>query len=39
MRFPESPYIGQENDALRIKGTRVGIEAIVAAFQLPGEDR
>jgi len=33
MRFPESPYIEQEDGALRIKGTRVGIEPIVAAFQ------
>lgn len=33
MRFPESQYIEQEDDALRIKGTRVGIEPIVAAFQ------
>jgi uncharacterized protein (DUF433 family) len=34
MRFPESPYL-EENEcgALRIKGTRVGIEPIVAAFQ------
>ena len=33
MRFPESPYIEQEDAAPRIKGTRVGIEPIVAAFQ------
>ena len=33
MRFPESPYFDEEDGALRIKGTRVGIEPIVAAFQ------
>ena len=33
MRFPESPYIEQDDAALRIKGTRVGIEPIVVAFQ------
>jgi uncharacterized protein (DUF433 family) len=34
MKFPESPYLSQEEeDALRIRGTRVGIEPIVASFQ------
>jgi uncharacterized protein (DUF433 family) len=33
MRFPESPYLDQEDGALRIKGTRVGIEPIVVGFQ------
>lgn len=33
MRFPKSHYIDQEDGALRIKGTRVGLEPIVAHFQ------
>jgi uncharacterized protein (DUF433 family) len=34
MRFPESPYLDEnEYGALRIKGTRVGIEPIVVRFQ------
>lgn len=33
MRFPESPYISQEDGALRIAGTRVGFSSIVAGFQ------
>jgi uncharacterized protein (DUF433 family) len=33
MTFPESPYLAQEDGALRIKGTRVGLEPIVAGFQ------
>ena len=31
-RFPESPYLDEEDGALRIKGTRVGIETIVSNF-------
>jgi uncharacterized protein (DUF433 family) len=33
MRFPNSPYLAEEDGALRIKGTRVGLEPIVAGFQ------
>jgi uncharacterized protein (DUF433 family) len=33
MRFPESPYISQEDGALRIADTRVSLEPIVAGFQ------
>ena len=33
MRFPESAYISQEDGALRIAGTRVGLSSIVAGFQ------
>ncbi|MBV8842876.1 MAG: DUF433 domain-containing protein [Bryobacterales bacterium] len=33
MRFPESPYIDQENGVLRIAGTRVGLDSVVAHFQ------
>jgi uncharacterized protein (DUF433 family) len=33
MKFPESPYLDEEEGALRIKGTRVGIEPIVVHFQ------
>jgi uncharacterized protein (DUF433 family) len=33
MRFPESPYISQEDGALRIAGTRVGLSSIIAGFQ------
>ena len=33
MRFPESPYIDQEDGALRIGGTRVGLSSVVAHFQ------
>ena len=33
MRFPESAYINQEDGALRVAGTRVGLSSIVAGFQ------
>jgi uncharacterized protein (DUF433 family) len=34
MKFPESPYLDEnEFQALRVKGTRVGIESIVVRFQ------
>jgi uncharacterized protein (DUF433 family) len=33
MAFPVSPYIDQEDGALRIAGTRVGLSSIVAGFQ------
>lgn len=33
MRFPESPYIDQKEGALRIAGTRVGLEPIVVRFR------
>jgi len=33
MAFPVSPYIDQEDGALRIAGTRVGLSCIVAHFQ------
>src|SRR6266542_1444711 len=33
MRFPESPYIDQEDGALRIAGTRVGLDTIAVYFQ------
>lgn len=33
MRFPESRYIDEEDGALRIAGTRVGLEPIVAHLQ------
>jgi uncharacterized protein (DUF433 family) len=33
MRFAASPYISEEDGALRIAGTRVGLEPIVAHFQ------
>ena len=33
MTFPVSPYIDQEDGALRIAGTRVGLSSIVAGFQ------
>ena len=33
MRFPESPYLDEQDGALRVKGTRVGIEPIVAGYQ------
>jgi uncharacterized protein (DUF433 family) len=33
MRFPESAYINQEDGALRIAGTRVGLSSVVAHFQ------
>ena len=33
MRFPESPYMSQEDGALRIAGTRVGLDTIVDYFQ------
>src|SRR6476661_1637034 len=32
MSFPESPYLDEDDGALRIKGTRVGIEPIVSSF-------
>jgi uncharacterized protein (DUF433 family) len=32
MRFPESHYIDQEAGALRIAGTRVGLEPVVVRF-------
>ncbi len=32
MRFPPSPYISQEDGALRIAGTRVGLSSIVAGL-------
>jgi uncharacterized protein (DUF433 family) len=32
MAFPVSPYIDQEDGALRIAGTRVGLSSIVAGF-------
>ena len=31
--FPESPYINQEDGALRIAGTRVSLDSVVAHFQ------
>ena len=33
MAFPASPYIDQENGALRIAGTRAGLSSIIAGFQ------
>ena len=33
MAFPVSPYIDQEDGALRIAGTRVGLDCIVAYFE------
>ncbi len=33
MAFPVSPYIDQEDGALRIAGTRVGLDSVVAHFQ------
>jgi uncharacterized protein (DUF433 family) len=33
MRFPESHYINQEDGALRIAGTRVGLDTIVDYFR------
>ena len=33
MAFPESPYIGQQDGALRIAGTRVGLDCVMAHFQ------
>jgi uncharacterized protein (DUF433 family) len=33
MRFPESAYINQEDGALRIAGTRVGLSSVIADFQ------
>src|SRR5690242_9241187 len=32
MRFPESHYISQEDGALRIAGTRVGLDTIVVRY-------
>src|SRR5437879_11565267 len=33
MALPASPYIDQEDGALRIAGTRVGLDCIIAASQ------
>ncbi len=33
MALPASPYIDQEDGALRIAGTRVGLDSVVAHFQ------
>ena len=33
MVFPASPYIDQEDGALRIAGTRVSLSSVVVAFQ------
>jgi len=33
MSFPVSPYIDQEDGAIRIAGTRVGLSSIVAGFR------
>ena len=33
MRFPESPYISEDDGALRISGTRVGLDTIIDYFQ------
>jgi uncharacterized protein (DUF433 family) len=33
MAFPESPYIDQQDGVLRITGTRVGLDSVVAHFQ------
>jgi uncharacterized protein (DUF433 family) len=33
MAFPASPYIDQQDGALRIAGTRVGLDCIVGHFQ------
>jgi len=33
MAFPVSPYIDQEDGALRIAGTRVGLDTIIAHFE------
>lgn len=33
MEFPASPYVDQQDGALRIAGTRVGLDTIVAAYQ------
>ncbi len=33
MVFPVSPYIDQQDGALRIAGTRVGLDSVVAGFQ------
>ena len=33
MAFPASPYIDQQDGALRIVGTRVGLASVVAGFQ------
>jgi uncharacterized protein (DUF433 family) len=33
MAFPVSPYIDQEDGALRIAGTRVGLRSIIVGFQ------
>ena len=32
MSFPASPYLDEQDGALRIKGTRVGIEPIMSNF-------
>src|SRR5437773_11812522 len=33
MAFPVSPYIDQEDGAIRIAGTRVGLSSIIAGFR------
>src|SRR5687768_12745459 len=33
MMFPTSPYIDEEDGALRIAGTRVGLDTVVVRFQ------
>ena len=33
MAFPASPYIDQEDGALRIAGTRVGLSSVVAGIE------
>jgi len=33
MAFPVSPYLDEEDGALRIAGTRVGLSSILAGFQ------
>lgn len=33
MVFPPSPYIGQQDGALRIAGTRVSLSSVIAHFQ------
>lgn len=33
MAFPASPYVAQSDGALRIVGTRVGLDSVVTHFQ------
>ena len=33
MAFPASPYIDQQDGALRIAGSRVGLDCVIAGFQ------